>query len=398
MKVGIIHNSLNPTGGGERLCLETIKSLKEAGYKVALVTVEPTDWKKVKRIIGKVTKPDMEISLLNFKTRIFGIYMRLLTSFLASKLRKRCDIILNTHGDVLPIEANIVYMHYPTFALLKESPVNMKYSSSLFWRAYFTPYEGIQRFLIKRFLNNLVFLNSLILTNSIFSKKAIRKYTGKNATIIYPPVDVETFAYAAKRYTREDLVISCGRYSPEKNYEFILEVAEKLKNKPIRFIIVGASSGRVSREYYEKLEKIRQVKKLKNVELLKDLDFSKLLALYGKAKIYFHAMRYEHFGISIVEAMAAGLVPVVHRSGGPWEDILKSQQGKYGFSYLTTEEAAQIIEDLIENKHARKEIVSRNMEYTYTFSSESYKKKILNMIEYCLGDIQSSYDFAKAPN
>jgi len=375
MKVGIIHNSLNPTGGGERLCLETIKSLKEAGYKVALATIEPTDWRKVERIIGEITKPDMEISLLNFKTRMFGIYMRLLTSFLASKLRKRCDIILNTHGDILPIEADIIYMHYPTFALLKENPVNMKYSSSLFWRAYFIPYEGVQRFLIKRFLN------SLILTNSIFSKKAIRKYTGKDAIIIHPPVDVETFAYAAKKDVREDLVISCGRYSPEKNYEFILEVAEKLKNKPIRFMIVGASSGRVSRKYYEKLERIRRAKKLKNVELLRDLDFSKLLALYGKAKVYLHAMRYEHFGISIVEAMAAGLVPVVHRSGGPWEDILKAQQGRYGFSYLTIEEAAQTIEDLIENEHARKEIVSRNMGYTYMFSSEYYKKKILSIIE-----------------
>ena len=106
-----------------------------------------------------------------------------------------------------------------------------------------------------------------------------------------------------------------------------------------------------------------------------------MLALYGKAKVYLHAMRYEHFGISIVEAMAAGLVPVVHRSGGPWEDILKAQQGRYGFSYLTIEEAAQTIEDLIENEHARKEIVSRNMGYTYMFSSEYYKKKILSIIE-----------------
>jgi len=375
MEIGVIHNSLNPTGGAERLCLKTIEALKEAGYKVVLATVEPTDWRKVERIIGEVTKPDSEISLLNFKIQMFTIYMRLLTSFLASKLRKRCDIILNTHGDVLPIEADIVYMHYPTFALLKENPVNLKYSSSLFWRAYFIPYERTQRFLVKGFLN------SLILTNSIFSKKAIRKYTGKNAIIVYPPVDVETFSYAAKSDMRENLVVSCGRYSPEKNYESILEVAEKLKDKPIRFIIVGSLSGRTSREYYKKLEKIRRAKKLKNVELLKNLDLSGLLELYGKAKIYLHAMRDEHFGISVVEAMAAGLVPVVHRSGGPWEDIIKAQQGKHGFSYLTTKEAAQTIEDLIENEHARKEIVSRNMRYTYVFSSESYKKKILSIIE-----------------
>ena len=375
MKVGIIHNSLNSTGGGERLCLKTIESLKEAGYEVILATVEPTDWDRVKRIIGDIVKPDREVSLFKMRMRMFGIYMRLLTSFLASKLRKRCDIVVNTHGDVLPIEADVVYMHYPTFALLKENPINTKYSNSLFWRAYFTPYEWIQSFLVKRFLNGL------ILTNSKFSKKAIRKYTGKNATVVYPPVDVENFALAAKSDARENLVISCGRYSPEKNYEFILEVAEKLKDRPIRFIIVGASSGKISREYYEKLEKIRKAKKLKNVELLRDVDFSKLLALYGKAKIYLHAMRNEHFGISIVEAMAAGLVPIVHRSGGPWEDILKAQQGAHGLSYSTADEAAQTIEDLMENEHARKEIVSRNMGYTYTFSSESYKKKILSIIE-----------------
>jgi len=192
MNVGVVHNSLNSTGGGERLCLETIKSLKETGYDVVLATVEPTDWRRVERIIGEITKPDREFPLLKMRTRMFGIYMRLLTSFLISKLRKQCDVIINTHGDVLPIEADIVYMHYPTFALLKENPVNVKYSSSLFWRAYFVPYEGIQRFLVKRFLK------SLILTNSKFSKKAIKKYTGKDATVIYPPVDVETFAFAAK--------------------------------------------------------------------------------------------------------------------------------------------------------------------------------------------------------
>ncbi len=375
MKVGIIHNSLNSTGGGERLCLETIASLKEAGYKVILATVEPTDWNRVERIIGEITKPDSEVSLFKTKIRMFGIYMRLLTSFLASRLRKRCDVVVNTHGDVLPIEADLIYMHYPTFALLKENPVNIKYSNSLFWRAYFTPYEGIQRFLVKRFLNGL------ILTNSEFSKKAIRKYTGRNAIVVYPPVDVETFAFAAKSDAREDLVISCGRYSPEKNYEFILEVAEKLRDRSIRFIIVGASSGRVSREYYEKLERIRRAKRLKNVELLRDLDFSKLLALYGKAKIYLHAMRYEHFGMSIVEAMAAGLVPIVHRSGGPWEDILKAQQGTHGFSYLTSNEAAEIIEELVEREKVRKEIAARNFGYLHLFSSESYKKNISNIVE-----------------
>src|SRR6266540_1694231 len=41
--------------------------------------------------------------------------------------------------------------------------------------------------------------------------------------------------------------------------------------------------------------------------------------ILGEAKVYLHLMEGEHFGITIVEAMSAGCVPVVHDSGGPKE-------------------------------------------------------------------------------
>ena len=375
MKVGVIHHSLNAAGGADRLCLKTIEALKEAGHRVVLATVEPTDWKRVKHIMGEVTQPDEETSLLRFKLEMFGIYMRLLTSFSALKLRKHCDITVNTHGDVLPVKADVMYMHYPMFALLKEVPVSTKYSESAFWRAYFTPYEAIQGILVRKFLKGL------ILTNSNFSRRAIKKYAGKDSVVVYPPVDIKKFvSIALKNNKRENLVVSCGRYSAEKNYEFILKVAEKLREKA-KFIIVGTVSGRVSRDYYEKLSRIKREKHLKSVELLKNVPFRNLLELYGKAKVYLHAMKYEHFGISVVEAMAAGMVPVVHRSGGPWEDILKAKQGIHGFSYTNADEAAEIIKKIVEDEKLVREITSKNMHYVHAFSSESFKKNILKQIE-----------------
>ncbi|RLG94595.1 hypothetical protein DRO37_05125 [Candidatus Bathyarchaeota archaeon] len=149
---------------------------------------------------------------------------------------------------------HIIYMHYPTFAILRETPVNIKYSSSLIWRAYFTPYEKIQNILVRRCLDGI------ILTNSTFSRDAIKRYTGRDAIVVYPPVETETFSFAAKGDEREDIIVSCGRYTPEKNYEFILKVAEKLKDEPIRFVVVGASSGKISERYYIRLEKIRKEK------------------------------------------------------------------------------------------------------------------------------------------
>ncbi|RLI43062.1 hypothetical protein DRO64_05775 [Candidatus Bathyarchaeota archaeon] len=76
-----------------------------------------------------------------------------------------------------------------------------------------------------------------MLTSGIFGRDAIAVYP--------PPVETEMFSFA------EDIILSYGRYSSEKNYEFILEVAEKLRDEPIRFVIVGASSRKISGDITE---------------------------------------------------------------------------------------------------------------------------------------------------
>ena len=50
----------------------------------------------------------------------------------------------------------------------------------------------------------------------------------------------------------------------------------------------------------------------------------------------------EDFGIAVVEGMAAGLIPVLHMSGGPWDDIVL--RGKYGNGYRDAVEAVRGIE------------------------------------------------------
>jgi glycosyltransferase involved in cell wall biosynthesis len=54
----------------------------------------------------------------------------------------------------------------------------------------------------------------------------------------------------------------------------------------------------------------------------------------GEAKVYLHLMKGEHFGITIVEAMSAGCVPVVHDSGGPREIV----DGEIGFRWKSIED------------------------------------------------------------
>ena len=371
MRACVVHNTLNSVGGGERVCLAVIEVLKSMGYTVKLITAEPTNWEYVERSVGRVVKPDEEVALLPFRVRAFGIYMRLLTFFKIVGSRGVCDLVVNTHGDVLPISSDIIYMHFPTFALIKETPVNIKYSKSLFWRLYFLPYEKVQNYFAKRMKWKV------LLTNSEFSREAIRKHIGVDAIVLYPPVDIDDFLKVHADKVREDRVVSCGRYTPEKNYEFVLRVAKELPH--IEFVIMGAYSGKISSTYYSKLLRIKERLGLKNVRLLRNVPRNEQLEIYSKSKVFLHAMTGEHFGIAVVEGMAAGLVPVVHKSGGPWYDII--DRGKYGLGYLSIEEAIEAIEKALrEYSKLKEKAVARSLMFHRDMFNNKFKEVVKELV------------------
>ena len=374
MKVGVISGSVE-TGGAQRVCLKIIEALKEANHEVALITLTKTDWSKVEKMLGKVTKPDQEIVLLKRNFSGFNVYKPLLAAMLVPHIRRKfkIDLLINSQADTLPIKSDVLYVHYPTFSEFESVGINLKYSKTIFWRVYITLFKVLHHF----FVNYLK--SGFLVTNSSYSQKALKKYVDRKCLVIYPPVEVTAFATATLGSERQNKVVSCGRYSPEKNYENVIEVAKCLKE--VDFTVVGSFSGQKSLNYYQKLCSTLSEEKLENIDLLKALEFTDLLQLYGKSKIYLHSMKDEHFGIVVVEAMTAGLVPVVFQGGGPWEDILKAKQGYFGFSYKTVDEAANIIKMLLANENLRKEIVERNIGYTTEFSDDVFKKKFMKLFD-----------------
>jgi len=60
------------------------------------------------------------------------------------------------------------------------------------------------------------------------------------------------------------------------------------------------------------------------IEMKANLSFKDMIMEISIAKVGLHTMLEEHFGISIVELMAAGLYTIAHNSGGPKEDIIGS--------------------------------------------------------------------------
>ncbi len=367
----VVHNSLNSMGGGERVALAVIEALRELGYRVTLVTTEPTDWGRVDRLLGRrAPRPDEERAVLPFRLRAFGLYARLLTSLRILLEGARCGVTVNTHGDLLPVPSDIIYMHFPTFALLRETPDAAKYRRG-FWRLYFKPYELIQGLLARRVRAGV------ILTNSVFSREAIRRYLGVDARVVYPPVDLGPFL-GLPLDGREPLVAACGRFTPEKRFEDVVEIAARTPE--LRYAVIGARSGTASGPYIARLKRLIRSLRLSNIELHVDAPRSLQLAIYSRASAFIHAMHGEHFGIAVVEAMAAGLVPVVHRSGGAWRDV--TARGRYGLSYETLEEAVGAVREAVA-RHA--ELAPLAREASRRFTWERFKEEFKAIVEEVAG-------------
>ena len=96
----------------------------------------------------------------------------------------------------------------------------------------------------------------------------------------------------------------------------------------------------------EFIEVIKEQLELENVEINGDTVFESLGDFDSISIMAIVAMIDEHFGISVVEFMASGLITIAHNSGGPRDDIIDS--GKSGFLADTKLEYVELIARTLE--------------------------------------------------
>jgi len=147
--------------------------------------------------------------------------------------------------------------------------------------------------------------------------------------------------------------VMLGRYSQEKRYHWVVtEVAPKIfKEDPeAKLIIIGGATTPTLQAYKEDVKKLAQKAGLKVAETLDQEAQVYLIAnaprklinqVMDEARVFLHATINEHWGIAVAEAMARGLTPVVHKSGGTWTDLL--EEGRYGLGYEDSDDAVKML-------------------------------------------------------
>lgn len=318
MIANVVHISLNARGGGERLAIATIKALSSMSIDVELATIE---------------KPDVVLIRDAYGTDIHRDVKKIMTLNILQKYRSQnYSITVNTHGDMLPFyhkdfskKKAITYCHYPIAGYLIDcrDPDYLAILENL--RLLGMAPEVRNRYYQRaRTAYTRMMLNSTVLTNSEFSQGAIFKAFGVDSIILYPPVDVDDFRNAClSSNIRDDSVLVISRFHPTKKIENAIRLAKLLRQNEvgIRMNIVGnmPPDGTGYFNYLRHLVRHYGLEDFVRFEI--NVRYDRLLYLMRRSKVYVHPLPGEPFGISTVEAMSAGMIPVVPDIGGHTEFV-----------------------------------------------------------------------------
>ena len=146
--------------------------------------------------------------------------------------------------------------------------------------------------------------------------------------------------------------------------------------------IIGGVRNKSDQEILDGLVKYAQRLGVQDyVKFLPNGKTSEILEEFAQAKIGIHTMKYEHFGITLIEMMAAGLIIVTHNSAGAKDDILvydEETNCKPGFLVETEEEYVNQIEEILVKYHEiRNQIVNSSVKRAEKFSDDAFKKQFL---------------------
>jgi len=309
MKAAILQNYIG-IDGRTRVLAEIASVLNERGVVPDVHCLgQPASAERVSTTFGVPTE---------FRTRVYpspdirrgNLYKCLLLNRLAARNLAGYDLIVNQNNCLQFLPTGPAWIHYLHFPLKANFNFKMEYGKSVAARLYAAPAMAILK-LVPASLGE----RRVVLGNSGFAADAIAAAEGiprEEIGVLYPPVSAPTEPLRAER---DDLVVSIGTISsPKRQLE---QIAFAARFPEVRFVLIGNAS--YDPKYVRTCE--AAATDLPNVRLLGNAKWDEIEDHLGRARWFVHSTRHEPFGISPVEAMLRGCIPLVHDSGGPRETV-----------------------------------------------------------------------------
>lgn len=291
----------------------------------------------------------------------------------------------------------ITYVHYPTISSDMIENVKTTSHASYNNRKVFVRFPILRqlKLLYYRILAHLYGLAGrkadLVMVNSSWTRNHIASLWKTNVHVVHPPCDIESFKAIAQKRTPTDHsralnIVSIAQFRPEKNHQTQIEAFDAFLKRTDEYDSKLTMYGGCRDE--EDQARVKYLRDLinrldlnSNVEILVGASFDRLLEGLKRADVAVHTMENEHFGIVLLECMAAGLITVAHNSGGPRTDII--DHGKNGF---LADDVCDFSEKLVHissglNNKAREQIRSNATKKADQFSNQIFVEKFISLVE-----------------
>ena len=357
MRIGLYDPYLDSLSGGEKYIL-SIASCLSSQHEVFIF------WDKNREVeIRQIAlkKLGIDLSSVKFYKNIFGKNVSLISRFFESR---KFDAIIYLSDGGIPFVGSKLFIHF-------QFPIE--------WVDRKSVKNRIKLFFVKR-----------IFCNSYFTKSFIDKKLNVKSEILYPPINL----HVIKNIKKENIILHVGRFdvdSHESNYkkqDVMIDIFKKmvdagLKNWDLKLIIGVKDKDK------DKLNKLKEMSKGYPIELMDNISNQELWGYYSKAKIYWHATGYgedlqkypekaEHFGISTVEAMGSGCVPVAFNAGGQKEII---EDNKNGYLCNSIEDFIFKTSNLIKDENLLRKMSVASIKRSNIFSGDRFCRDVGNIIK-----------------
>jgi len=364
MRIGLYDPYLETTGGGEKYLLTILelacRTPKTETWLFSPSKPAPTAWRR-----------------LNIHVKKSQFHWGKATNDSIPAISKSFDVFVVMHNGLPPAchaKRSIAHIQFPFESL----PFMRK-------RDYTHP---VQSFTVRRKAINALRTYDSFIVNSAFTKRNLVRRLAiprQKVTVVPPPVDVPKKG----RTEKSQIILAVGRFithGHHKKQDMMIQafrrLFEEIDDKKWTFHIVGGATSDPETKKY--IAQLRRDARGFPIEFHVNASYGEVADLYRRASLFWHATgagenakkfpeRLEHFGITTVEAMMNGAVPIVINLGGQPEIVTS---GKNGYLWKTQNELVNQTKELISNPKKRSKMGKAARTASKRFSKEEFFRKI----------------------
>lgn len=346
LKVAIVHDWLVSLGGAERVVESLLKLFPQADLYTSVY-----DPKKVKLFKNRQVRTTFlqHWPLAKSKHQLFASIRPL--AFESIDLKGYDLVISSSSAESKGVITGTDTLHISNIY----TPV--RYYWSGYKEYYANPGFGLLNPMVRYFMPKMTKKlkiwdyaaaqrpDSLIAISKTVSER-INKYYNRPSTVIYPPVDVQRFENSSPK---SDYYLVVSRLVPYKRVDLAVEACTSLNRK-----LVVAGRG----------PELKNLKKLagSSVEFVENPTDEDITKLYSKARGFIFSAE-EDFGITPVEAMAAGTPVICYGKGGATETVVNGKTGVF-HDKQSVESLSQAINKFESIKFDKKHIKQRASDFS----------------------------------